>query len=134
MNKKNKKNKTNCGCGSKSYHLKHEDYIDKIYKSTLAKKEPRTEAETHPKPEGVLNHCCICDERSSQWACQNLDPIRGRGDVARRQKECRATGDKYGLPYRHVIGSDCGKGGGGNCKHTCWPAPESLAQEKHDLL
>jgi len=110
----------NCGCGSKSYRLQHEDYMDNLYKRAFV------DAGSHPDPVGTLNHCCVCDKRSNQYACQILDPIVNRGDIARRQKECRKTGEKYGLPSHHVIGSDCGEDGHGNCKHDCWPTPVSL--------
>ena len=93
------------------------------------------DAGSHPDPAGTLNHCCICDDKSRKYACQNLAPIVNRGDVARRQKECRRTGHKYGLRYKHVIGSNCGEDGHGNCKHHCWPAPEALSGvlDKPDL-
>ena len=82
-----------------------------------------TDASSHSGPVGTLNHCCVCDSKSKQYACQTLAPIVNRGDTARRKKECRETGAKYGLPSHHVIGSDCGEDGHGNCKHNCWPAP-----------
>jgi len=124
----------NCGCGSKSYHLQHEDYLNQMYKRVLladlgkpgkgqTSEKTSVDARTHPVPAGTLNHCCICDKRSHQYACQALDPIMNRGDIARRQKECRITGEKYRLPSHHVMGSDCGPNGRGNCKHTCWPDP-----------
>jgi len=130
-------NRGGCGSSSKSHRLQHEDYMDNLYRRVFADETARTirtpcsqskgvlptDASSHSGPVGTLNHCCVCDSKSKQYACQTLAPIVNRGDTARRKKECRETGAKYGLPSHHVIGSDCGEDGHGNCKHNCWPAP-----------